>query len=134
MLPSRTRDLAIREASFLGHDSTLPAGGRVPWVCQGSGPPEPPKSRFLGRVRHAIETRHYSRRTEKAHVYWTRRYIFLYGNRHPAEMDAGPDYHARGTDPISRGGAPYIIAVGLGGILHGSGKMIVHRLRRIHSP
>jgi hypothetical protein len=31
--------MAIREASFLGYDSTLPAGGRVPSVCQGSGPP-----------------------------------------------------------------------------------------------
>ena len=27
--------MAIREASPLGHRSTLPAGGRVPWVCQG---------------------------------------------------------------------------------------------------
>jgi len=48
--------MAIREASFLGHHSTLPAGGRVPWVCQESGPPEPPKPRLLDRVRHAIET------------------------------------------------------------------------------
>jgi integron integrase len=38
--------MAIREASPLGHDSTLPAGGRVPWVCQESGPPEPPKPRL----------------------------------------------------------------------------------------
>jgi integrase len=81
-------DMAIREASPFGHHSTLPAGGRVPWVCQEGGPPEPPKPRFLDRVRHAIETRHYSRRTEKAYVHWTKRYIFFHGKRHPAEMGA----------------------------------------------
>ena len=53
-----------------------------------SGPPEPPKPRLLDRVRHAIETRHYSRRTEKAYIHWIKRYIFFYGNRHPAEMGA----------------------------------------------
>ena len=80
--------MAIREASPLGHHSTLPAGGRVPWVCQESGPPVPPKPRLLDRVRHAIETRHYSRRTEKAYVHWIKRYIFFHGKRHPAEMGA----------------------------------------------
>jgi len=80
--------MAIREASSLGHHSTLPAGGRVPWVCQESGPPEPPKLRLLDRVRQAIETRHYSRRTEKAYVHWIKRYILFHGKRHPAEMGA----------------------------------------------
>jgi integrase len=80
--------MAIREASPLGHHSTLPAGGRVPWVCQESAPPEPPKPRPLDRVRHAIETRHYSRRTEKAYVHWIKRYIFFHGKRHPVEMGA----------------------------------------------
>jgi integrase-like protein len=126
--------MAIREASFLGHHSTLPAGGRVPCVCQESGPPEPPKPRLLDRVRHAIQTRHYSRGTERAYVHWTKRYIFFHGKRHPAEMGAGPDYHAPGTDQISRGGAPYIITLRLVGVLTGGGRMSVHRLRRIHSP
>jgi hypothetical protein len=49
-------------------------------------------------------------------------------------MGAGPDYHAPGTDQISRGGAPYIITLRLGGVLTGGGRMSVHRLRRIHSP
>jgi Phage integrase, N-terminal SAM-like domain len=82
--------MAIREPSSLGHHSTLPAGGgrRVPWVCQESDPPEPPKPRLLDRVRHAIETRHYSRRTEKAYIHWIKRYIFFHGKRHPAEMGA----------------------------------------------
>ena len=43
-----------------------------------------------------------------------------------------PDYHAPGPDQISRAAAPYIIALGLGGVLHGGGRMGVHRLRRIH--
>ncbi|MBI1873014.1 MAG: phage integrase N-terminal SAM-like domain-containing protein, partial [Acidobacteria bacterium] len=31
--------------------------------------------RLLDRVRDAIRTRHYSRRTEEAYVHWIRRYI-----------------------------------------------------------
>jgi hypothetical protein len=48
----------------------------------------PPKPRLLDRVREAIRTRHYSRRTEKAYVAWIRRYIFFHGKRHPADMGA----------------------------------------------
>ena len=99
--------MAIREASFLGHHSTLPAGGSVPWVCQESGPPEPPKPRPLDRVRHAIETRHYSRGTEKACA-TPPRWV-------PALTITPPE---RTRYP---GGAPYIIALGLGGVLHGRG-------------
>src|SRR5207248_6157252 len=40
-----------------------------------------PKPRLLDRVRDAIRGRHYSRRTEKA-------YIFFHAKRHPAEMGA----------------------------------------------
>jgi len=49
--------MAIREASPLGHHSTLPADGgrRVPSMSQESGPPEPPKPRLLDCVRHAID-------------------------------------------------------------------------------
>jgi integron integrase len=45
---------------------------------------DPP--RLLDRVRHAIRSRHYSRRTEEAYVGWVRRYIFFHGKRHPAAM------------------------------------------------
>ena len=47
-----------------------------------------PRPRLLDRVREAVRTRHYSRRTEKAYVAWTKRYIFFHGKRHPAEMGA----------------------------------------------
>ena len=33
-----------------------------------AGPPNAPKPRLLDRVRHALRTRHYSRRTEEAYV------------------------------------------------------------------
>jgi integron integrase len=47
---------------------------------------QPPK--LLDRVRQALQTRHYSRRTEKAYVGWIRRYILFHGKRHPTEMGA----------------------------------------------
>ena len=53
-----------------------------------TGPAEAPKPRLLDRVRQAIATRHYSRRTEKAYVHWIKRYVFFHGKRHPAEMGA----------------------------------------------
>jgi hypothetical protein len=42
--------------------------------------------RLLDRVRTALRTRHYSRRTEKAYVGWIRRYILFHGKRHPDAM------------------------------------------------
>lgn len=45
---------------------------------------EPPK--LLDRVRTAIRTRHYSRRTEEAYVSWIRRFIVFHGRRHPREL------------------------------------------------
>jgi integron integrase len=53
-----------------------------------AGPAGAPKSRLLDRVREAVRTRHYSRRTEKAYVHWVKRYIFFHGKRHPGEMGA----------------------------------------------
>jgi integron integrase len=49
-----------------------------------------PKPRLLDRVREAVRTRHYSRRTEKAYVAWTRRFVLFHGKRHPLEM-GGPE-------------------------------------------
>jgi integron integrase len=42
--------------------------------------------KLLDRVRHAIRTRHYSRRTEEAYVHWIRRYILFHRKTHPSEM------------------------------------------------
>ena len=65
-------------------EHTLGAGLRL----RETGPAEVPKPRLLDRVREAIRTRHYSRRTEKAYVHWIKRYIFFHGKRHPLEMGA----------------------------------------------
>ena len=48
--------------------------------------PAPP--RLLDRLRHAVRTRHYSRRTEQAYTAWVRRFIHFHGKRHPEEMSA----------------------------------------------
>src|SRR5439155_20569939 len=42
-----------------------------------TGAAQSPKPKLLDRVRHAIRARHYSRRTEKAHVHLIKLYIFL---------------------------------------------------------
>lgn len=42
--------------------------------------------RLLDRVRGALRARHYSTRTEKAYVGWTRRFIIFHGRRHPDTM------------------------------------------------
>jgi site-specific recombinase XerD len=44
--------------------------------------------RLLDRVREAIRTRHYSRRTEEAYVHWIRRYIVFHGKAHPSTLGA----------------------------------------------
>jgi integron integrase len=53
----------------------------------GSGSEKAPK-RLVDRLREAIRSRHYSRRTEQAYWYWIRYFIFFHGKRHPAEMGA----------------------------------------------
>ena len=42
----------------------------------------PAKPRLLDQVRQAIRSRHYSPRTEKAYVFWIRRFIVFSGRRH----------------------------------------------------
>ena len=41
---------------------------------------------LLDRVRATMRSRHYSPRTEKAYVFWIRRFIVFNGRRHPDEM------------------------------------------------
>jgi len=49
-------------------------------------PPTSDEPRLLDRVRIAIRTRHYSHRTEKAYVFWVRRFVTFHGMRHPREL------------------------------------------------
>jgi len=94
-LPQRPghEKMAIREANPLGHYAPRPADGdhRPPSAWRELGTPVPPKPRLLDRVRQAIGTRHYSRRTKKAHQHWIKRYIVFHGKRQPAAMDAAED-------------------------------------------
>jgi len=46
------------------------------------------RPRLLDSVRAAIETRHYSRRTQETYVQWIKRFIIFSGKRHPRELGA----------------------------------------------
>ena len=52
--------------------------------------PAPPSAvrgpKLLDRMRLAIRTRHYSRRTEEAYLGWVRRFVRFHGMRHPGEL------------------------------------------------
>jgi integron integrase len=56
---------------------------RAPEPGPGASPPH-----LLERVRLALRTRHYSRRTETAYVAWVRRFVLFHGKRDPAELGA----------------------------------------------
>jgi integron integrase len=47
-----------------------------------------PPPRLLDQVRLSLRAQHYSRRTEKAYLLWTRRFILANGKRHPTTMGA----------------------------------------------
>ncbi len=57
-------------------------------------PPEPgQKPKLLDRLREALRSRHYSRRTEETYCLWVKRFIYFHKIRHPAEM-AEPEINA----------------------------------------
>lgn len=45
-----------------------------------------PATRLLERLRHKLQTRHYSRRTEQAYCQWVRRFVLYHERRHPMTM------------------------------------------------
>ena len=55
----------------------------APVVTSSANPP-----RLLDQVRARIRAKHYSLRTEDAHVHWIRRFILFHNKRHPVEMGA----------------------------------------------
>src|SRR5215213_10008411 len=62
--------------------ATMPTGhGDTPGPMLESHTPGP---RLLDRLRLALRTRHYSRRTEEAYVGWVRRFVRFSAARHPA--------------------------------------------------
>lgn len=42
--------------------------------------------KLLDRLREALRSRHYSRRTEQTYCLWVKRFIYFHNVRHPAEM------------------------------------------------
>ena len=42
--------------------------------------------KLLDRLRQALRSRHYSKRTEKTYAMWVKRFIYFHNVRHPAEM------------------------------------------------
>ena len=55
--------------------------------------PSSSQPKLLDRLRLALRSRHYSRRTEKTYLMWVRRFIFFHDGRHSAEM-AEPEINA----------------------------------------
>ncbi len=55
--------------------------------------PLPQQPKLLDRLRDALRSRHYSRRTEQCYCHWVKRFIFFHHVRHPAEM-AEPEINA----------------------------------------
>lgn len=83
------KDTSRRAAAVLSQFREMPhsppsePGARNGPASTNSGGRQP---RLLDQVRSAIRIRHYSRRTEKAYVFWIRRFVIFHRMRHPAEM------------------------------------------------
>ena len=56
--------------------------GRYP----GHVPAATAKPKLLDRLREALRSRHYSRKTEQTYRHWVKRFIYFHNVRHPAQM------------------------------------------------
>ena len=72
------------EAALRAPKATSP-GTQLPDKNQAAGAGAR-KPKLLDRLREALRSRHYSRRTEQTYCHWVKRYIFFHDVRHPAEM------------------------------------------------
>ena len=54
--------------------------------CPRVVPKPPQKPKLLDRLREALRSRHYSRRTEQTYCHWVKRFIYFHNVRHPALM------------------------------------------------
>jgi hypothetical protein len=78
-----TDDLRGTPGTHVAALDPQPAGGMVP----ASGP------KLLDRMREALRSRHYSRRTEQTYRHWVKRFIYFHNVRHPVER-AGAEINA----------------------------------------
>jgi integron integrase len=67
------------------HGKQTPISGNV--VPHGDTQACAARPRLLDEVRSRLRLKHYSLRTEKAYLYWIRRYIHVNDRRHPRELD-----------------------------------------------
>ncbi|WP_415837068.1 phage integrase N-terminal SAM-like domain-containing protein [Shewanella aquimarina] len=44
------------------------------------------KSPFIESIRNVLRTKRYSLKTEKAYLYWVRKFIYFHQKRHPAQL------------------------------------------------
>jgi len=51
-----------------------------------ANPPTEQKPKLLDQVRNMLRTKRYKQKTEKAYIYWIRRFILFHNKRHPKEM------------------------------------------------
>ncbi len=58
-----------------------------------ASPAQGRQPKLLDRLREALRSRHYRRRTEQSYCQWVKRFIFFHHVRHPAEM-AEPEINA----------------------------------------
>jgi len=79
------------EAALRAPKATSP-GTHLPDKDQAAGVQDR-KPKLLDRLREALRSRHYSRRTEQTYCQWVKRFIFFHNVRHPAEM-AEPEMNA----------------------------------------
>jgi len=80
------------EVTANASQSALPVARRdPPAALKHPTPQQQPK--LIDRLREALRSRHYSRRTEESYCQWVKRFIFFHHVRHPAEM-AEPEINA----------------------------------------
>ena len=76
-----------------GEPPPAPLAARPPLLVREVLGPPSSQPKLLDRLRLALRSRHYSRRTGKTYLMWVRRFIFFHKVRHPAEM-AEPEINA----------------------------------------
>jgi len=64
------------------------SGGAIAPRVNGPGAPVPAPVRLLDQVRARCRVKHYSLRTERAYLYWAKRFVLANGKQHPRTLGA----------------------------------------------
>jgi hypothetical protein len=72
------------------HDAGTAPATRMVAPARAERPSLPAGPKLLDRLREALQSRHYSRRTEEGYCHWVKRFIYFHTNRRSAmECRAG---------------------------------------------